>query len=800
MKTLYCIIFIFVLSLFHAQVVNLEMRVNSALTSLPVKTATIKLDGVNFLTDTSGRVFATLKSGHVYQLRIKHLAYKPFAIRFSCLQDTVLNVLLEPEIVVLDEVDVMVEKDNSFGISRLNNVEGTAIYAGKKSESLILEDLNANLAANNSRQIFSKVPGINVFENEGSGSSIGVGGRGLNPNRISNFNTRQNGYDISADALGYPESYYTPPAEAVERIDILRGASGLQYGTQFGGLINYRLREAEKKSIAGHFRQTIGSFGFFNSFNQLSGTSKRWTYNTFYQYKHYTGWRGRSESDNHTAFISLGYQVNEKLKLSGEYTFMNYLAQQPGGMTDQQFKKDESIVNRNRNWFKVNWNLFSFKLDYKLTDQTNFNLTTFGLVAGRDALGYLGRPDRTDDTSANRNLMRDRYQNFGVEARLLHRYVMKERNHHFLIGARYYNGQTQREQGDADKSADPNFSFLHPDNLENSAYTFPSINYALFAENIFQLTSKWSVVPGIRFEYISTASDGYYRLINKNLAGNVLLDMKIYDQRSNSRSFVLLGLGNQFKLNSTLELYANISQNYRSINFNDMRVANPNFEVDPNLKDENGFTADGGVRGVIKNLLYFDLSVFYIQYNNRIGTTLKVDSFTYQIIRYRTNIGNSSNQGIEAFAEMDWMRLFDKKSAHKLSTFLNFSFINAYYKSKQSAYDGNRVEYVPKTIIRSGFTYTFRNFGFTLQYSQTAEQFSEATNAQSSSSGLYGIIPSYSILDFSLHYNWKRFNVNAGLNNALNSKYFTRRTEGYPGPGIIPADPMNVYATLGFKF
>ena len=32
----------------------------------------------------------------------------------------------------LTEVEVVSEKDNSFGISRLNNVEGTTIYAGKK--------------------------------------------------------------------------------------------------------------------------------------------------------------------------------------------------------------------------------------------------------------------------------------------------------------------------------------------------------------------------------------------------------------------------------------------------------------------------------------------------------------------------------------------------------------------------------------------------------------------------------------------------------------------------------------------
>lgn len=706
------------------------------------------------------------------------------------------------KLINLNEVEVSVEKDNTFGISRLNNVEGTAIYAGKKTEAIYVGDLNANLAANNSRQIFAKVAGINIFENDGSGNSIGIGGRGLNPNRISNFNTRQNGYDISADALGYPESYYTPPTEAIERIEVLRGAASLQYGTQFGGMINYKFNEAPvSKKLSGNFRQTGGSFGFMNSFNQLSGTVSKVSYNTFYQYKHYTGWRGRSESNGHTAFASIKYQISEKLYIKGEYTYLNYISQQPGGLTDKQFDKDPTIINRNRNWFKVNWNLFSVSADYKATDRTRINLMCFGLMAGRDALGVLGRIDRADDTTTNRNLLSDVYNNFGAELRLLQRYTLFELNSNFLIGTRYYQGNTVRKQGDADKTDKAHFKFLNPDNLENSSYVFPSQNYAVFAENIFQFTKRWSVTPGIRFEYISTNSEGYYRLLNKDLAGNVLLDMKINDNRSNERSFVLCGLGTQLKISKAIELYANFSQNYRSINFNDMRVLNANFQIDPNLKDESGFTADGGFRGVIKNVLYFDVSGFVLNYNNRIGTVLNVDSNTYQIVRYRTNVGTSQNIGVEAFAELDWIKLIWKNSKHKLSTFVNTAYINAIYNdSKQKAYYMKKVEDVPELIFRCGLTYGYKEFSLTYQYSYTGQQFSDATNATASSSAIYGIIPEYAVMDVSANYTWKVLGISAGVNNVGNEKYFTRRAEGYPGPGILPADPVNFYATLRLKF
>lgn len=704
--------------------------------------------------------------------------------------------------VSLNEIEIVAEKDNSFGISRLNNVEGTTIYAGKKSEVIYMKDLNANFAANNSRQVFSKIPGINIFENDGSGATIGIGGRGLNPNRISNFNTRQNGYDISADALGYPESYYTPPTEAIDRIEILRGAAGLQFGTQFGGMINYKFAEAPaNKKISGKFRQTGGSYGFFNSFNQLSGTVKKISYNTFYQYKHYNGRRDRSELNTHTAFASIKYQINENFFIKAEYTLLRHLAQQPGGLTDKQFTTDPTIVGRQRNWFKVNWNLFSFVADYKVSESGKLNFVFFKTNAGRDALGNLGRIDRSDDTSANRNLLSDVYDNFGAELRFLQRYQLFNFSSHFLIGARLYKGNTDRKQGDADKTDKANFTFLNPNNLENSAYVFPSSNYAFFIENIFQLTKKWSVTPGIRFENIVTKSNGYYRLTNKDQSGNILLDMKIEDSRNNARRFILGGIGTQLKLNTAAELYANISQNYRSINFNDMRILNPNAQVDPNLKDESGYTADGGLRGVIKNVLYYDVGGFYINYQNRIGSILKVDTMTYNIIRYRTNISDSRNAGIEAFAEVDWMKLIRKNAKAKISTFINFAYINAIYvSSKQSAYKNKKVEYVPNIILRTGLTYTYRKFSATYQCSYTSEQYSDADNTKFISTAISGLIPAFTVMDISATYNWRAFAFSAGINNAANKSYFTRRAEGYPGPGIIPADPINTYLTIQFRF
>src|SRR5690606_32968128 len=109
---------------------------------------------------------------------------------------------------------------------------------------------------------------------------------GLSPKRTSEFNTRLNGYDLSADALGYPESYYTPPMEGLDRIEVVRGAASLQYGTQFGGMINFAMKRGpEDRRAQLVSRQTSGSHGFFNSFNSLGGELGPANYYAFYHHK-----------------------------------------------------------------------------------------------------------------------------------------------------------------------------------------------------------------------------------------------------------------------------------------------------------------------------------------------------------------------------------------------------------------------------------------------------------------------------------------------------------------------------------
>ena len=183
----------------------------------------------------------------------------------------------------VEEVEIRGKRLHYFDIGFIPPIKGVQIATG--TNTLIETERQGGAKSSaNPRELFAKVPGLNIWESDGAGIQMGVGGRGLSPNRAANFNTRQNGYDISADALGYPESYYTPPLEALQAIEIIRGSASLQYGTQFGGLMNFIIKDPVQTSpFQFTSRNTIGNYGYFGTFNRISGTSGRFEYQGYYQ-------------------------------------------------------------------------------------------------------------------------------------------------------------------------------------------------------------------------------------------------------------------------------------------------------------------------------------------------------------------------------------------------------------------------------------------------------------------------------------------------------------------------------------
>jgi len=752
--------------------------------------------------------FTGLSTGN-YELVAFAFEYDVFEESINLEADTTLTITLKRlQTQELSEVVLTQKREKVFALKKLRPVEGTAIYAGKKSEVILVENVTANLAANQPRQLYSQVVGLNIYENGDAGLQLNIGGRGLDPNRSANFNIRQNGYDVSADPLGYPESYYTPPAEALSQIQVVRGAASLQYGPQFGGLVNFKFKQPNpNKKIEWISRQSLGSFGLQTSFNSLSGTVGKFSYYTYFNYKKGSSFRPNSDFTNRNFFGSFNYQVSEKTKVSFEITRFNYLAQQAGGLTDLQFNQDPTFSNRERNWFDVDWRLYAVKLEHRFSPSTDFSITANTLDASRSALGLrTNRVSLVDELDQPRELLIDRFNNWSVETRLLTRYDLRKKKSIFLLGSKIYSSDNSQSQGPGSNGLNADFSFRSdefPDFVPQAEFRFPNLNVAVFGENIFTLTDSWSVTPGFRFEYIKTESEGIFRRVVLDLAGNPLLNEEVPDNRTLERNFFIFGLGTSFKASEALEFYANFSENYRSVTFNDIRIVNPSNRIDENITDETGFTADFGVRGRLKNLLTYDLSAFGLLYDNRIGEIVDPEDGVGTL---RSNIGTAFIFGIETFADLNLKNVIAPANEKlKLNYFLNLAITGSEYTASEfNNVEGNEVEFIPELNLKTGLNFGYDNFLGSLQYTYVGAQFTDATNAlpffdDARNAGIIGSIPSYDVMDISFSYSWQKLKLEAGINNLLDNSYFTRRATGYPGPGIIPAEPRTFYTTLQLK-
>ncbi len=685
------------------------------------------------------------------------------------------------------------------GIGQMKDYEDGIIYAGMKNEVLEIDSLDANKAINNTRQILGRIPGVEITENEMGGfTANGIGFRGLNPYQSIETNTRQDGYNISADIYGYNEAYYLPPMEAVRNMVILRDGAALAFGPQLGGVVDYEIKDGGPRSIEVNSSQTAGSYGLFNSFNSIGGTVNDFRYYGFLQYRHFEGWRANSQQTQWSGFTSMKYIPSQSLKVGLEYTGLHNLIQMPGGENDSMFYANPQGSLRSRNWLDSPWNIGAAHIDYQINDNSSVNFVSSYLFSQRnlvwrneDVPPYV--PD-TITSSLNytpREVEREFFNTLTNEIRFLSGYELLGQNQTLSIGLRYvYSHLIRKEGAEGTTGTDFDLTTLSPWGQDMDFYT---TNVAPYVQNIFRIGNALSVTPGVRFEYLSTTANGYA----ENEGGDTSQPYVYVNNEKHSRSFFLSAVSAEFKTSEATNIYANFSQSYRPVTYDNLTPFGTVARIDQSLKDASANDADFGFRGMVGSFLNFDVSFYYMHIKNDIGIIEQSeDTLTYQ---FETNTGSDDHKGVEAYVELNILGgLMPYKMYGTMGIYNSFGLTDARYVSGE--FDGNYVPYAPKYTDRIGLDYIFGSFSMNAQYSITASCFSDPGDTRSSPDGLVGIIPSYGTADISTTYRISKYEFRFGINNLTNGKYFTMRTDEYPGPGLIPSTGRMIYVGLSGDF
>ena len=693
----------------------------------------------------------------------------------------------------------------------LTGVTPSGIFTGKKADAIAVPALDANTALNSTRQTLGRVPGLMVWEQDAGGLQAGVSVRGLSPNRSWEFNTRQNGADIASDPFGYPEAYYQPPFESLDRIEVVRGAASLQYGPQFGGLLNYVTKRAPTgKPLHVESSQLGGSFGSYSTYTAL-GTDHavrggQVSAYGFLNMRHGHGWRPHAGFDQTTGHLEVALTsrptvTGQRHQVTLGVTRMDYQLAQPGGLTEAQWRDDPRQTRRTRDWFSAPWTVPTVTYSGWIGPRTAVTLTGFGTLGERNSIGVISSPAVADSGTNARRVDRDRYRNAGGELRVVHAFSVNGRSGALASGLRVSRGFTTRDRG---RGPDGGALVLDFTGARTLALSFDTRNVAGFAELSVEVADGVTIAPGVRVEQVQMQAGGTFARASASTFLPVAAPVAVND-RSLER-VPLLGLGTsvtRWQRRLGVELYGNVAQAWRPVLFSE-RFPNDLVAVDPAMRSARGLSADVGARGrALASRLSYDVSVFHLDYDGRVGTlsraVLGADSLRYPS-GLRTNAGRSWHRGFEAFAELDLSAV--RRGA---SLFTSVGRTVATYTRGAAA--GRQVEYSPDWVVRSGLTLRGQDargerWRGTLQGSHVSTVYSDASNTVVQADGLQGIIPAYTVWDLSLSTRLPRLltrdlrgvRAELNVNNLLDRRYFTRRAAGYPGPGIIPAEPRTVLA------
>ena len=692
---------------------------------------------------------------------------------------------------------VVVEGSRNPDIQRLEPIKGTYIYSGKKTEVIDLAQKNLALTEKYGRQVFAKIPGVFVYDMDGTGNQMNISTRGLDPHRSWEFNVRKDGVLTNSDMYGYPASHYSIPMEAVKRIEILRGTGSLQYGAQFGGMLNYISKQPDTtKEVAFESINTVGSYGLVSTYNSASGKIGKFRYSAWINRRLITGYRDNSDSKFDAEAVSLFYDATKNLHFKLEWTHSNYVTHLAGPLTDIMFKANPRMSTRSRNYYNPNIHIPSFTMDWDITSSAKLRLTTSAVIGLRNSVLF-DKPANIADTIVlatlqynKRQVDIDHFNSYTTEFRILQSYKLLKQTSTLVAGVQFMNNDLHRQQqGKGTAGSDFDLSLVTPGWGRDLHYK--TNNVALFVENRWLLTKLFSVNTGVRMEIGKTNMTGLINYYSDSALPTTI-----------RHSFPLFGVSAQYDIKTDMNLYAGWSQAYRPVIFKDI-IPQSVYEVsDKSVKDAYGYNAELGFRGKWK-FLKWDVTGFYLQYNNRIGTIAQTDAANNLVI-FRTNIGNARTRGIECFLQGD----FSLGNKLILSLFTSSAYMDARYQSasiksgnENVNISGNRVESVPSWITRNGMTFRYSILNFSALYSYTSKSFADALNTVTpSANGATGIVPSYSLLDFNLAIQvTEKIKLQVNANNILNTNYFTKRPQFYPGPGIWSSDGRTFSVTVSLK-
>ena len=147
---------------------------------------------------------------------------KPACFKLRLITAAVLAAIAAPAAVAQEKETVMPRVDVIGSPEKLEHIPGSGQIIDQKD----LESSRVFTA----NEALRKAAGVNVRDEDGFGLRPNIGIRGLNPTRSTKVTLLEDGIPLAYAPYGDNASYYHPPIDRFERIEVLKGAGQILFG------------------------------------------------------------------------------------------------------------------------------------------------------------------------------------------------------------------------------------------------------------------------------------------------------------------------------------------------------------------------------------------------------------------------------------------------------------------------------------------------------------------------------------------------------------------------------------------
>lgn len=635
-----------------------------------------------------------------------------------------------------------------------------------------------------------KVSGINTRPEEGFGLRPNIGIRGINPTRSTRVLLLEDGVPLSYAPYGDNASYYHPPVERFEAVEVVKGSGQILYGPMtVGGVINY-VTPAIPATPSGTLSLSGGNRDYMNAHLRYGGTFRNTGLLLDGLRKQGEGSRDNVRSGlNDFTFKTLS-TLSDRATLSlkaNVYTEDSRVTY--SGLTEAEFR-DNPRQNPFRNdYFYGNRYGLSGLYTHVLGNDLIF--TSAGYFSRFERDWWRQSSNSAQRPNTNCGGMANLFTTCGNEGRL--RYYDTWGIEPKFKSTRRFGALAETDFGfraHFEKQDRYQLNGLSP--LARTGATVESNlrqNQALstFLQPRFAF-GKWNIIPGIRLEHVR------YQRTNR-----------LFDNGRGARGETTLtkfipGIGVAYNAASSLTIFAGAHRGFAPPRNEDI-ISNAGGFLD--LDAELSWNYEAGFRYRASRNSNFAATFFRMDYQNQVVPA----SLAGGLGALLTNGGQTLHQGIEVSGRHDFRNIHNSRHSLYVSSAVTliptarfegvrFSSVGGFNNVNIT---GNRLPYAPRSLanVNLGWYHTTGIHAF-VEAVETGRQYGDDLNTvEPTANGQRGALPSYTLFNAT---------VNMPLEAVRSTLFFTVKNIGDRiaivdrARGILPTHPRLIQGGIQYRF